>query len=110
MLTGYSDNIKPEVKVEENNNKLEQEFNSDIKPIDATSSPDGINTSVVCRPSSDSNLNNADLSNDDSANGVSDEQRIIQIEKVLSGLTIDKAQYLLRNVNRGLMSKSLVSA
>lgn len=41
---------------------------------------------------------------------LSDDERIVKIEKALSGLTMDDAQYLLRKVNKSLMSKSLVSA
>lgn len=55
----------------------------------------------------------AELSSDGSANGVcgqSNDERIVKIEKALSGLTIEDAQYLLRKVNKSLTSKSLVSA
>ena len=37
-----------------------------------------------------------------------DEQRLFKIESALSGLTVEDAQYLLRKVNKSLMSKSLV--
>ena len=39
---------------------------------------------------------------------MTDEQRLSKIENSLSGLTVEDAQYLLRKVNKSLMSKSLV--
>lgn len=57
MQTGYSDNVKPGAGVENNNVQPEQELNSDIQPIDTTSSPDCINANVVCSQMSDEDQN-----------------------------------------------------
>jgi hypothetical protein len=56
----------------------------------------------------------AELSKDDSANGVyaylseSDKQVALKIEKLLNGLAVDDASHILVKVRRSILSKSVV--
>lgn len=61
MQTGYSDNVKPGAGVENNNVQPEQELNSDIQPIDTTSSPVCTNANVVCSQMSGNHLIKTEL-------------------------------------------------